>query len=509
MKIRKIDTQTQERKKLRVAAYCRVSTDSDDQKESLDAQKAHYESWIKIHDNWEFAGLFYDFGVTGTKTEHRDGLQNLLLECRAGKIDYILTKSISRFSRNTTDCIFLVRELLDMNIPIYFEKENIDTGSMESEFVLSILSSMAQDESRSISENNKWSVRQRFENGTYQFSCVPYGYMRDDEGFMVINPEEAEIVRFIYQSVLNGLGSEKIAKILEERQIPTRKGGKWTNSTVRDILTNEKYYGAAVFQKTYTNESFHRKKNYGEVDRYFVEEHHEPIISKEIFERVKEIIEQRASEKRIISGSDKYQKRYVFSGIIFCGECGDKFRRKIHDSGKEIAWSCRTHIQDKKKCSMKYIRDDMLKAAFVTMINKLIYSRKQLLLPLYENISIQGSNESSSRIHFIQNELQKLSEKKDTLRKLRAQDIIDSVVFNQEINFIDAQASEYRAELSDLSGKTKDFSELNKLIHFTDREMMTAFNEEVFCMFVSKIVIVNRNCAEFHLKCGLKVKEAL
>lgn len=509
MKISKIESKPNEKKKLRVAAYCRVSTDSDAQTDSFDAQKAHYESWIKIHDNWEFAGLFYDFGVTGTKTEHRDGLQNLLLECRAGKIDYILTKSISRFSRNTTDCIFLVRELLDMNIPIYFEKENIDTGSMESEFVLSILSSMAQNESRSISENNKWSVRQRFENGTYQFSCVPYGYMRDDEGFMVINPEEAEIVRFIYQSVLNGLGSEKIAKILEERQIPTRKSGKWTNSTVRDILTNEKYYGAAVFQKTYTNESFHRKKNYGEVDRYFVEEHHEPIISKEIFERVKEIIEQRASEKRIISGSDKYQKRYVFSGIIFCGECGDKFRRKIHDSGKEIAWSCRTHIQDKKKCSMKYIRDDMLKAAFVTMINKLIYSRKQLLLPLYENISIQGSNESSSRIHFIQNELQKLSEKKDTLRKLRAQDIIDSVVFNQEINFIDAQASEYRAELSDLSGKTKDFSELNKLIHFTDREMMTAFNEEVFCMFVSKIVIVNRNCAEFHLKCGLKVKEAL
>lgn len=508
MKISKIESKPTEKKKLRVAAYCRVSTESDEQLDSFEAQKAHYDAWIKIHDNWEFAGLFYDFGVTGTKTEHRDGLQNLLLECKAGRIDYILTKSISRFSRNTTDCLFLVRELLDMNIPIYFEKENIDTGSMESEFVLSILSSMAQDESRSISENNKWAVRQRFENGTYQFSCVPYGYMRDDEGFMIINPEEAEIVRFIYQSVLNGLGSEKIAKILEERQISTRKGGKWTNSTVRDILTNEKYYGAAVFQKTYTNESFHRKKNYGEVDRYFVEEHHEPIINKEIFERVKEIIEQRASEKRIISGSDKYQKRYVFSGIIFCGECGDKFRRKIHDSGKEIAWSCRTHIQDKKKCSMKYIRDDMLKAAFVTMMNKLIYSRKQLLLPLYENISIQGSNESS-RIHFIQNELQKLSEKKDTLRKLRAQDIIDSVVFNQEINFIDAQASEYRAEISDLSGKTKDFSEMNKLIHFTDREMMTAFNEEVFCMFVSKIVIVDRNCAEFHLKCGLKVKEAL
>ena len=509
MKISKIESKSTEKKKLRVAAYCRVSTESDEQLDSFEAQKAHYDAWIKIHDNWEFAGLFYDFGVTGTKTEHRDGLQNLLLECKAGRIDYILTKSISRFSRNTTDCISLVRELLDMNIPIYFEKENIDTGSMESELVLSILSGMAQDESRSISENNKWAVHQRFEKGTYKFSYVSFGYMRDKEGFMVIDPNEADTVRFIFQSALNGFGCNKIAKILEERQIPTRKGGKWTSSTVRDILTNEKYYGAAIFQKTYTDENFHRKKNYGEVDSYFIEEHHEPIISKAVFERVKELMKQRALEKRIQSGSDKYQQRYAFSGLIFCGECGDKFRRKTHDSGKEIAWSCRTHIMDKEKCSMKYIRDDMLKAAFVTTMNKLIYSRKQLLLPLYENISIQGSNESSSRIHFIQNELQKLSEKKDTLRKLRAQDIIDSVVFNQEINFIDAQASEYRAELSDLSGKTKDFSELNKLIHFTDREMMTAFNEEVFCMFVSKIVIVNRNCAEFHLKCGLKVKEAL
>ena len=153
MKISKIESKSTEKKKLRVAAYCRVSTESDEQLDSFEAQKAHYDAWIKIHDNWEFAGLFYDFGVTGTKTEHRDGLQNLLLECKAGRIDYILTKSISRFSRNTSDCISLVRELLDMNIPIYFEKENIDTGSMESELVLSILSGMAQDESRSISEN--------------------------------------------------------------------------------------------------------------------------------------------------------------------------------------------------------------------------------------------------------------------------------------------------------------------------------------------------------------------
>ena len=158
---------------------------------------------------------------------------------------------------------------------------------------------------------------------------------------------------------------------------------------------------------------------------------------------------------------------------------------------------------------MKYIRDDMLKAAFVTMMNKLIYSRKQLLLPLYESIRIQGCDENINQIHTLQSQLQKMSEKKDTLRKLRAQDIIDSVVFNQEIDFIDTQISEYRTAIADLCGKTKDFSELNRLIHFTDRDMMTEFHDEIFEMFVSKIVIIDRTCAEFHLKCGLKIREAL
>ena len=180
MNIKKIEAQPMEKKKIRVAAYCRVSTDHDDQRESLETQKQHYEAWIKMHSDWEFAGVFYDFGITGTKADVRDGLQALMYECRIGRINYVLTKSISRFSRNTSDCLSLVRELQSYNIPIYFEKENIDTGSMESELVLSILSSMAQDESESISKNIKWSAKKRFYNGTYKFSCVPYGYITHD-----------------------------------------------------------------------------------------------------------------------------------------------------------------------------------------------------------------------------------------------------------------------------------------------------------------------------------------
>ena len=202
MTVRKIEAlqalQESEVKKIRVAAYCRVSTENEDQRESLEAQKAHYESWIKLHSDWEFAGVFYDFGITGTKADVRDGLQALMYECRRGHIDYVLTKSVSRFSRNTSDCLSLVRELLSYNIPIYFEKENLDTGSMDSELILSVLSGMAQDESVSISKNVKWTIQKRIETGTYKFGYPPYGYKRDEQGLMVIDPQEADIIRFIF-----------------------------------------------------------------------------------------------------------------------------------------------------------------------------------------------------------------------------------------------------------------------------------------------------------------------
>jgi DNA invertase Pin-like site-specific DNA recombinase len=192
-----------EPKKLRVAAYCRVSTDSDEQLESLETQKTHYESYITSRDDWQFAGIYYDEGISGTGKSRRPELERLMQDCKAGKIDMVITKSISRFSRNTTDCLELVRKLLAQNIPIWFEKENINTGSMESELFLSILSSMAADESLSISLNSKWSIKKRFENGTFKISYPPYGYDWDGET-MAINPEQAQIVRRIFSETLAG-----------------------------------------------------------------------------------------------------------------------------------------------------------------------------------------------------------------------------------------------------------------------------------------------------------------
>lgn len=247
-KITKIDAvMSQTKKLLRVAAYCRVSTDSDAQLESLDAQKSHYENYIATRDDWEFAGLYYDEGVTGTSAEKRTALMQMITDCENGKIDFVITKSISRFSRNTTDCLELVRKLLDLDIPIFFEKENINIGSMESELFLSILSSMSQDESSSISLNSKWSIENRFKNGTYKVGYPPYGYEWNGEE-MVINNEQADVVKTIFADVLKGKGTKAIADKLNADGIPSKKGGKWSASTINGMLKNEKYTGDVIFQ---------------------------------------------------------------------------------------------------------------------------------------------------------------------------------------------------------------------------------------------------------------------
>lgn len=278
-----------ERPKLRVAAYCRVSTDSDEQLVSLEAQVKHYESYIKANPDWEFAGLYYDEGITGTKKEKRPELLRMISDCENKKIDFIVTKSISRFARNTTDCLELVRKLLGLGIFIYFEKENINTGSMESELMLSILSGMAENESVSISENSKWSITRRFQNGTYKIACSPYGYDAVS-GELVVNKQQAEIVRFIFAEILSGKSLYKIADELNRRSIPSKKGGRWTGTTIRCMACNEKYIGDAIFQKTYSDSLFNRHKNNGEKEQYLIRNHHEPIISRVDFEAAQKVI---------------------------------------------------------------------------------------------------------------------------------------------------------------------------------------------------------------------------
>lgn len=513
-KIEPVKPQSKEDTKKRVAAYCRVSTDNSDQLESLETQKSHYESLILLHSEWEYAGLYFDTGITGTKASIREGLQDLLTACRMGKIDHILVKSISRFSRNTTDCLSMVRELLNLGVTVYFEKENINTGEMESELFLSILSSMAEDESTSISKNEKWSVQQRMAAGIFKMPYVPYGYRRNKNGEMIIDSEEAENVKFVFDSVLSGIGTDAIAAALESKHIPTRKGGKWSGSTVRDIIANEKYVGDALFQKTYTDDTFQRHTNHGEVKTYLISEHHEPIISRDVFDRANALVRQRSKEKGLDKSEGKYQSRYVFSGKLVCGICGGKFIRRIHDKGSEIAWTCKTHITDINHCSAKYARDDVLKAAFVTMLNKLIFSRKLLLRPLYDALKTDSTDESIQHMNDLKSLLEKNLEKRYRLRQLRGQEIIDNVVFSREMNTLTKLAEEYRNELAILSCYTSaeamEVSEMEKLLRFIESTtVVEEFSDALFYTFVDHIIVYGRDYIEFKLKCGLTLKEVL
>lgn len=504
-------------KKTRVAAYCRVSTDIDEQELSLDTQRKHYESYIKSNSEWEYAGIYYDDGISGTKTAKRDGLLKLIEDCEKGLIDLVITKSISRLSRNTTDCLALVRKLLNYDVYIIFEKENIHTGSMESELMLAILASMAESEVRSISENEKWSIKKRFQNGTYIFSYPPYGYTNVD-GEMVIVPEQAEIVKQIFADCLAGKSTHIIAKELNERGIPSRKGGKWTGGTINGILTNEKYIGAALYQKTYTDENFKRKRNYGEEEQYYCEDHHEPIIDKDTFEKAKEAIRQRGLEKGNCSeDTSKYQNRYAMSGKIKCGECGRSFKRRYHyiSHGKSYnAWCCGGHLEDSKSCSMKYIREDDLKRVFLTMMNKLRFGNDLVLKPLLISITTSSSKKNANSVEDIEKEMKSNEEQRKQLNVLLTKGYLERPVFAEAHNKLVMEYEHLTAKRDllfrmDNAGYTMEQA-LKELVDFLNSaEPFTEWDDSLFERFIEKVKVITREEVEVEFKCGLKLRERI
>ena len=509
-RITKIDAAAKEAKKLRVAAYARVSTDSADQLVSLDAQKEHYEQVIKNCPNWEFAGLYYDEGVSGTKMAKRDGLLRMLADCERGLIDYILVKSISRFSRNTVESVETVRRLSAMGIYIFFEKESIDTGKMEGELMLSIMSSLAEDESRSLSENNKWSIQKRFQNGTYVIGTPAYGYKNVD-GKMVIDEEKAAIVRRMFASVMEGKSGAKIANELQAEGIPTARGGKWQSSVIINMIRNETYIGVAVFQKTYKDDQFNSRVNYGEKGMYRIEGHHEPIVSEEVFRAANFAVDNNAREKGITK-SRKYTKRYALSGKVFCGECGGKCKRKkIYG---EVWYGCDTHVKDKKKCRQLPVRADMVEAAFVNMMNKLIYGRDAVLLPMSGRLLGGGNKEVLGRLESLNTELAMVTERRQAADKFFAKGLLDAAVYREELDALAQKEKEINAARAGIEGDPDlDFDRqlaLNELLKYTAKaEQLTAFSDEVFTKHVDRVIIVSRKEVGFVMKCGPVFRERI
>ena len=498
-------------KKLRVAAYARVSTSSDEQLISLDAQKNHYEVLIRSHKDWEFAGLYFDEGISGTKMAKRDGLLALLDDCEKGLIDYIIVKSISRFSRNTVDSIETVRRLCDMGIYIFFEKENIDTGKMEGELLLSILSSLAESESRSISDNETWSIRRRFMNGTFKISYPPYGYDYID-GEMVVNEKQSEVVKWIFGQVLSGNSTAEIARKLNEEGVATRRGGSWTSTTINGMIRNEKYTGDVIFQKSYSDERFTRHRNNGERDQYFVADHHEAIISHEDYDAANAILDRNGAEKGIYADSRKYQNRYCFSGKIICGNCGAVWkRRKI--SGY-FGYACTTHLADKDTCGMKSIREDSIMAAFTTMLNKLIFARDKVILPYANSLKNAERTEYLDELNATEEVLELNRQKRQQVTQLFTRGYLDPAIYAQQNDELQKQSEQLTAQKDAItaraSGGDKQKKALEDILHFTaGAEMLTAFDEALFTRFVNNVIVYSRTEIGFALKCGLTLRERI
>lgn len=361
-------------KKKKVAAYARVSTEQDEQQSSYETQVNFYTNHIQSNPEWEFVGIYSDEGITGTNTKKRDGFNKMIADALDGKIDLILTKSISRFARNTVDSLVTIRKLKEKGVEVYFEKENIYSLDSKGELMLTIMSSIAQEESRSISENVTWGRRKGMADGKVYIARKGFlGYRTDADGNIVIYEKEAAVIREIYSLFLNGKTIQEICSILDSKNIPTpRNGHKWSVSTVKSILTNEKYKGDALLQKSYAVDFLtkKRKKNNGELPQYYVEGSHPAIVSPEIFDLVQnEFVTRDCNIKR---------KTSIFSSMIICGDCGGFYGRKVKNSKSECKahyWYCNRKYSGEHACTTPSISEEDIKDAFIRGFNTIIQDK--------------------------------------------------------------------------------------------------------------------------------------
>ena len=453
--------QEEEKPKLRVAAYCRVSTDSDEQATSYEAQVEHYTEYIQKNPDWEFAGIYADDGISGTNTKKREEFNHMIDDCKAGNIDMIITKSISRFARNTLDCLKYIRQLKDMNIPVLFEKESINTMDAKGEVLITIMTSLAQQESQSLSQNVKLGLQYRYQQGKVQINHNRFlGYTKDADSDLIIDPEQAEIVKRIYREYLEGLSMDKIAAGLERDGILTGAGGKRQHtSTINKILRNEKYIGDALLQKTYTPDFLNktRVKNNGLVPQYYVDGNHEAIILKDIYLQVQEELVRRRVVKTSANGKKRsYSCNHCFSQIVICGECGEIFRR-LHWNNrgvKSIVWRCISRLESTGlECHARAINELVLQDAVIKAINQMLGDKSSYQAQLQLNIAsvIRASQATSvenidEKLMALQQELIQKAQNKEAydeiadeifrLRELRQKTTVDTAARDEQIKRI-------------------------------------------------------------------------
>ena len=467
---------TEDAPKLRVAAYCRVSTETDEQATSYEAQIEHYTEFIGNHPGWELAGIYADDGISGTNTKKREEFNRLIEDCMAGQVDMIVTKSISRFARNTLDCLKYIRQLKDKNIPVFFEKEAINTLDAKGEVLLTIMASLAQQESQSLSQNVRLGLQYRYQQGKVQVCTNRFlGYDKDEDGNLVINPEEAEVVKRIYREYLGGKSYYAIGQGLTADGIRTAAGNDyWLASTLKKILTNEKYIGDALLQKTITTDFLNKKRvaNKGIVPQYYVENSHEAIIPRDLYLQAQEEMVRRA---RLETGTGKrrvYSGKYALSHLVYCAHCGDIYRR--------TQW---------------WIRGEK-----IPVWRQLIAQKDEFLpgMKLAMERAMQTSN--SPRVTEIDERLEVLQ--KELLKKANAKQGFEELA--DEIDALREEKQDLLVEEANRAGLRQRLDELEAFLADQTTEV-TEYDEGLVRQLIEKITVYDDHLA-FEFKSGLETE---
>lgn len=494
---------------LRVAAYCRVSADSDDQINSFIAQMHYYYNFIQQSENMELVDVYADEGISGTSVAKRDEFNRMIADCKAGKIDRIYVKSVSRFARNALDCLEYIRLLKENGVSVFFENDGIDTMTLNSELVLYIKSAFAQAEAVSGSKRMQTANRMRAESGDYIFKATPFGFRREDNQLIPI-PEQISVVKRIFKEYLAGNGMGKITVQLNAD--PDVCGKPWGKGRVRYILTNEKYVGDSLFQKTYTPSIFPFRSvpNHGEKDKLYITNTHTAIIDRETFDAVQEML-----KSNLVETSKKSKaKKYNFTGIIYCGFCGWAYKRKIQNGS--VYWVCSHNGAVGQKCNTKPLSEDALFRTFINFYNRLRF---------HENRILQGSITKltemkkiitcmDSEIGEIDKQIAKMTERYNYFLTLMNAQKMDEVSFAEECSKIENTITKLRKKRRKLINEDEDEKAIDELRMLREKLSdapiaILEFDFNLFNTLVEKVIINDEKYVSFVLRCGLKLREAI
>lgn len=499
------------KKKLRVAGYARVSTDHADQVTSYEAQVDYYTQYIKGRDDWQFAGIYTDEGISATNTKHREGFKQMIEDALAGKIDLIMTKSVSRFARNTVDSLTTVRRLKENGIEVYFEKENIWTLDAKGELLITIMSSLAQEESRSISENVTWGHRKRFADGKVS---VPFsrflGYDRGTDGNLVVNPKQAKTVQLIYQLFVEGYTFHSIARELTRMGHKTPGGKtKWVPETVKSILTNEKYKGDALLQKQYTVDFLTKetRTNHGEVPQYYVEQNHEAIISPKLFDWVQMEIKNRKERKGRYSGVS------IYSSKIKCGHCGGWYGAKVwHSTDKYRRTIYRCNDKFKNHCDTPHLTEEEIQEIFIKALNKLVESKAEVIC------NIQMLQHATGDVMKLREEQERANrEMNDAFERVQAcieenaHVALDQKAYEKRYSrlskeFEDAK-NRYDGITEQIEKRQARNEQLERFVQrLREQNMVKGFDKELWCSLVDFITVYSKNDIRVTFQDGTGIK---